>query len=203
MEEVLMPFGGVVCPNMSYLPTAAQNNTVIYMIGLNAVGDNRGGFFYYRPDSVATVDNMNVLGVPNNGVGRFIRANVKNVALPHGQLSYIGNLKVFFSTASYLTDANSKASINLTLENTSGGTAIFNEIWWNSSRTLSVAATTNDIVLSQVSALSADLKNTTHLFARGSSTTLGSTLLSIGGLIIPGLRNVTTGTPVQFMVMGI
>ncbi len=170
------------------------------LLGRNAINDGQGGTFVWDAASAET-ENLTYLAIVQaTGVttGRYKKVFLSQVILPHGILSFAGGLKVFNSTASYTTDANSTATINLTYENTSGGTPIFAEIWSNVSQPLTTAATTNDIVISQPNSVAAQNKTTTHIYARGSSA-----LINLLGLNVLGFRGVVAGTPVRFRIEGI
>lgn len=170
------------------------------LLGRNSINDGQGGPFIWDATSTETESLTYLAIVKVTGVttGRYKKAFLNQVILPHGILSFAGGLKIFNSTASYTTDSSSLCTINLTYENTSGGTAIFTDIWYNIAQPTTTASAANDIVISQVNAVGASNKTTTHIFARGNSS-----LISVLGLTIAGFRNAVTGTSVRFLVMGV
>lgn len=186
--------------------TPLDINSTYFLIGRDTMGDGKGGFYYYDPTSAEAEDNtyMNIIMSNVTSTGRLKRVFSRAIQLPQGVLIITGGVKTLYSTASFTTNASGEATINLTMDNTANGTAIFNEIWWNKARSVAGNITSaNDIVVSDVKSVSGNLKQTTHYFARGNYVTLGSTLLSILGLIIPGLRPALTNNPVAFKVEGI
>lgn len=185
------------------LPGSAQDKAMVFLMGVATENDNMGGLFQYSDTAADSVDDRNVLAVPGKSTGRYIRKNAKTVVLPHGIIAFLGSLKLFFTTANYTIGSDSKCMLYLTQDNTAAGTALFSQILWNSSRAIGTAATSNDIILSQAETLPVDLKSTTHIYARGNSTTIGATITALLNTVLPGLRAGSIGTSVQFFIVGI
>lgn len=165
-------------------------------------GDRKGGHYRWvegtgQTESLTYMERIMVTGVTN---GYWEKVFLNTMNLPHGILVAQGGVKRFFSTIDYLVDGNSKCAINATMDNTVGGEPIFSEIWANESWPMTNAAGVNDNIVSNVFSVANSNRQIVHLFAKGSSTTLGATLL---GLVIPGFRNVPAGTKVRFRIEGV
>jgi len=165
--------------------------------GQSAVGDGKGGFYYYDPaDSVTAEDAKyyNVV-VPSKGGGRWKKVFVRTMVLTHGTLVINGGKREFFCEAT--TNATGECTVNLTMDNTATGTALFSEIWYDSSKGKENSGTANDAVQGYRKNIGAGLKTITHGFFRGNSLaiTIGLTLL--------GYRAAVSNTPVIFKIEGI
>lgn len=169
------------------------NNAMVYVLGGSTVGDGRGGVYRWSSSNTEQEDltYYNVIQVTGLETGRWIRTNQNIFPYPQGTLFRIGSLKIF--TASGVTDANGEVTFNLTTENTSGGTAIFNSVFFNSGQATVNAPTPNDIVMGSVKTLSANNKVITFRFSKGALGVLGLATLAVA----------TTNTPVKILIVGI
>lgn len=191
----------VTVPTLADLQAFAGNpGSTALLLGRVTMGDNDAAMFYWDATSTESAEStyLNVVVATGVATGRWKRTIVRTRTLPHGILAIDGKRKTFWSTANYVTDVNSKCQIYLTEDNTANGTAIFSEIWFNTSQALTLATVANDMIFSNVNALAGDLKSTTHIFARGNSQTI-----TILGILSLGFRIVPQGTSVRFRVDGI
>lgn len=186
--------------NLRAMPIA--DNQRIFMVGKSAMGDNLGGFYRWDSSSTAAEDLtfMNVVISNLSATGRWVRIFQKAKTYAQGILVNNAGVKTMYLPGT--TDSSGNVTVNLTDDNTATGNPLFTEVWITAGMASVAAATAND-VLTGSGKVSADLKTMTYSFARGNSTTLGSTLLALAGLIIPGLRAANAGVAVQLKVEGI
>lgn len=172
---------------------AAINNAMVYVLGGSTVGDGKGGVYRWNDASTESEDLTynNVVQVTGVQTGRWIRTNQNIFPYPQGTLFRIGSLRIF--TASGVTDANGEVTFNLTTENTSNGTNIFSNIFFNSGQATVNATTPNDVVMGVVKTLSANNKTITFRFSKGALGALGLATLAVA----------TTNTPVKILIVGI
>lgn len=179
-----------------------SNGAIMFLIGKTTLGDGLGGFYRWDDSATGALDTVYLNIVPSNlsPTGRWTRVFQRARNLAHGVLVTTGGIRSFYAPA--VIDANSQTVINLTEDNTSGGVALFTEVWQTSGESVINVTDPNDVVMGTRKTLSANKKVLTYYFARGNTTTLGATLLSILGLVIPGLRNAAAGTAVIIKVEG-
>lgn len=171
-----------------------MDNAVVYVIGGTAVTDFRGAFYTWDSTSTAAEDmtTYNVLQVAGVSTGRWIRTNQSSQILPQGTLFRIGPLKIL--AVSGVTNSNGEFTLNATLQNTAGGTAIFSSILFNSTMATVGSATPNDAVNGTVKSVSADNKVIVYRYTRGN--TIG--LLGALAIVAAG-----SNVPVQCFVVGL
>lgn len=195
--------GQLVLDTVAQLKAArVAPGAIVLVTGAATMNDGRGGF--YRWSSSATGDDdtrfYRIVTSSRSSSGRWVRIFTSTRELPHGILHMAGGLRIFIATAG-VTDANGEVAVQLTDTGVAGGTPLFSEVWFDSASARPTTTTTaNDVVVGSRKSLVGTLL--TYRLARGASTTLGGTLLAILGLIIPGLRAPTTGTPVSIIVYG-
>lgn len=188
-------------PDLKNNPAGEEN--VVFTLGVITSGDNKGKIYYWDAQSVEAEDTKywNIVQVTGVSVGRYKSAFTRVIDLPHGILFMNNGKKEFFTTSAVIS-GNSDCLVNLTFENTATGTPIFDKILFDDSKAIVDNSNVNEAVSSCRKTLSANNKQLTHLFYRGSSTTLGNSLTALLGLVIPGFRTATAGTPVTFKVEG-
>lgn len=179
-----------------------STDAVVLVMGQTTKADGRGGFYQWDSVDTTTEDTKyyNVVKVTSITTGRWKRVNVRMLELPHGNLVFNGGMKTFYTSGTL--DANGRVTINLTYENTAGGTAIFSEIWFNTCQAKPVGATDNDLINGQPETQAANLKTCTYSFGRGNTVTLNLGIVT-AGLNLLGLRSAATGTQVLIKVEGI
>lgn len=187
--------------DMQNAPVSAD--TIIFLVGKDTMGDGLGGFYRWDASATGSLDAQYLNIVPSNksSSGRWVRIFQRARNLSHGVLVNNGGVKSFYAPST--VDANSQSLINLTEENTANGTAIFSEVWSTNGESIVNVTDPNDVVIGVRKTLSANKKQLTYYFARGNTTTLGSALLNILGLVIPALRPAAVGTSVIIKVEGI
>ena len=172
-------------------------DVVLIMVGATSRDDGRGGIYRFDMSSTESEDlvYLRVVKPANMTTGRWKRINSKVEVYPHGTLVINQNVKTFYAQAT--TDASGEITLNLTKENTAGGTAIFSEVWFNDSRANVTATTISNAIQSYVKNTSANLKTTTHGYYKANALTI--TL----GLVYSPFTSVGAGVQVQFRVEGI
>lgn len=182
---------------------AQPGNTenIVMTVGQAVKGDALGALYWFdSSDSSTAEDNINWnTVVPNNNIGRWKKVITRAIILPHGNLFMYAGKREFFCNS--VTAADGTSMINLTMDNTTNGTAIFSEVYFDSSIASVDTLTANDAVSSCRKTLSANKKQLTHLFYRGNAVTLNLGIIT-AGLTTAGFRSAATGTPVSFMVTG-
>lgn len=177
----------------------ADEESVIITTGELALRDGKGALYGWNPSSMNAEDSANNVVRPTSIAqaqpGRWEKVFVRKMVLPQGILHINNGIKKLYCAAT--TDANSEATINLTMENTTNGTAIFSNILWDDSKANINVGNVNDMVSSCRKLLSANMKQLTHIFARGNSAAV-----SVVGINILGLRTAVAGTNVTFIVEG-
>jgi len=171
---------------------------IVFLIGKNTMGDNLGGFYRWDMTSTDTEDTqfMNVIASDLNTTGRWLRVfqRARNTA---GGATLVNNGGVRTMFISATTNSSGEISINMTEEGTSGGTAIFTEIW-------SITATANinatgpaDAVQSYRKTLAANLKTATYGFYKANAVTI-----TLGLLLVP-VASIGSGTSILVRVEGV
>jgi hypothetical protein len=176
---------------------AVAANAVVLVVGKLTVGDGMGAFYLFDADSTEAEDMtfLNVLTSSVSTTGRWKRLNVKTQTLPHGILTMNGGVKTFY--ASGVTNSSSEFTVNLTMDGTATGMAIFSQILDNSAKAYPTIASTNDAVNSVVKSEAA--KITTYLFTRGNNIVLGA----LGTLGANTFIAAPAGTKVRATIVGI
>lgn len=188
----------VSVPNVAALkgqPGNTENS--VMTLGAITKGDSLGSLYYFDASDSTTVEDTlywNTV-VPNNNIGRWKKIFVKTLTLPQGVMTMNGGIKSLYVQTT--TDATGTATINLTTNNTTNGTPIFSEIWWDDSKSAVATTNVNDAIGSTRKSLSSDLKVLSHMFYRGNSS-----LVSILGATVLGFRTAPTGTAVNFIIVG-
>jgi len=184
----------VVCDNISEMLSKPVHTKAKYWV-VNAVNvnDGLGGVYYYDSLSTEAVDNTywNVVKPTSVTVGRFKRANTRNVKLTQGMLEQNGGVK----TLTVLTTLNvaGEATVNLTYDNTATGTKIFTDTPVVHCTAQPNGTTANNMIIGQPKSFSADQKQITVAFSRGNEGVLA---------ILLGLRAAPAGTPVAVIIKG-
>lgn len=177
--------------------TPGTTENVIITLGQNTKGDGLGALYYWDSTSTDAEESVYWSTVIATGVttGRWKKVFNRIINLPHGLLLINSGVKEFFCSST--TGSDGTCSINLTFDNTTNGTAIFNRILFDDSKANVDTTTVNDMVNSCRKSLSANLKQLVHIFGRGNNTAV--TLLGVNVL---GIRAAVSGTPVIFSVKG-
>lgn len=167
----------------------------VFLMGKTAAGDGWGGTYYWDSASMATEDGTNLTVIASNKsqTGRWIRTGSRVESVPQGKIFTNGRVRVLY--ASGTTNSSGEITINLTRENTSGGTALFSEIWFEQSVPKAIASAAAALICSPKTR-AANLKTTTHVYTKANAITLLINL-SYNPFIAAG-----SGIDVQFMVMG-
>jgi len=170
-----------------------NNNTVVYVTGGSALSDYRGAFYVWDSTSTATEDmtSFNVIQVTGVNTGRWIRTNQSIQNLPQGTLFRIGPLKIL--AASGITNASGEFTLNATIDNTSGGTAIFSTILFNATQATSGSSNANDAVIGTVKSVTSG-KVIVYRYTKGNTIGL---LGAVSIVLAPA------SIPVQCFVVGI
>lgn len=192
-------------PTLSVLKNmVGDGDNIVIIQGKDVIRDGGGRLYSWDATSTAAEDSTNWNVVQCTGVptGRWLAIFTKVFNLPHGTL-FIKDGKKEFYTNNTVVSANSDCLINLTLDNTTDGVAIFSSVLFDDSKAIVDTSTPSDAVSSCRKVLSTNLKQLTHLFFRGNSTTLGATILNIAGAVITGQRTVIAGTKVVFKIDGV
>ena len=174
-----------------------DDDNIVITTGMMNIGDGKGALYYWDSASVEAEDTVayNVVTVTGTSTGRWKKVFTRKIILPHGTLFINNGKREFF--CSTVTDANSEALINLTMDNTTNGTAIFASVLFDDSKANINVSSVNDMVSSCRKLLSANMKQLTHIFGRGNSS-----LVSLLGVNVLGLRGAAAGTSVTFKVEG-
>lgn len=182
--------------------TKGGQENVIMTLGQASKGDNKGALYYWDGASTEAEDTTyyNIVQVTGVTIGRWKKVFNRMISLPHGTLVLNNGKKEFF--VSTVTNASSEAVVNLTMDNTTTGTAIFTDVWFDDSKATVDTANANDAVNSFRRSLSANLKVLTHGFFKGNSTVLSIAIVTTG-LTVGGLRASGAGVPVKFKIEGV
>lgn len=186
--------------NIAALKLISGNSANMVLTGCALTkGDQLGKFYMYDPISTATEDlvNYNVI-MPANSIGRWIANYQRIQTYVHGTLVTLGAFKIFVIASTVTSGAS---TVNLTVDNTTNGTAIFTEVWYASSEATVDTTTPSDIVYSGRKTLSANKKQLTHSFIRGNTTLLNLSIITTG-LTVSSTRFAPDGTPVSFFIVG-
>lgn len=188
-------------PTMADLKlTQGAPNLAVLLLGRDVVDDDKGGFYMWMEGSAAeSLTYMETVLVDGVTTGYWRRLFLKTRIYPQGIMVSNGIIKTLYGVAPVYVNNSSEAEFFMTTNNTVSGTALFTNILSNTSTVISNPGASNDLIISNVKSVSADLKSTIHTYARGGQTTLGATLL---GLVIPGFRNVSANTQVRFTIVG-
>lgn len=188
----------VVVNNLAQLKALkGAADTIVFMTSRAVMGDSQGGFFWFDEHSTEE-ENLTYLSIvkpTGQDTGRWKRVFDFVKVLPHGTLVTKQGIKTFYAQG--MTNANGEITLNLTLENTANGTAMFSQIWFNDSKSTVAAASPSNAVTSYVKSLSANLKTTTHGYFRANAVTI-----SLGLLYAP-FAAVPANVPIQFQITGI
>lgn len=183
---------------MSNLKTQAiKHGTKVFLVGKYYVNDGLGGLYMYDSSSNVTQDTVYINSITSNlsSTGRWLRVFQKAKAYPQGILVSNGGVKTLFVSGT--TDSNGEITINLTGENTSGGTALFKEVWAVNVNPTTDASSVTNAIQSYRKSLPANLKTCTYGFYKANALTI--TL----GLLYNPFTSVGAGTIVNFRVEGI
>lgn len=177
--------------------TGYDKNPVL-LLGNSSVGDGSAAHYYWDDASTETEDltYMNIISVTGVPTGRWKKVIARIVTLPQGRLVYNGGKKELFVDT--VTGADGTATINLTMDNTTNGTAIFSQVWFDDSKATVNTTTANDAVSSCRMSLTNGNKQLKHLFFRGNSSVIG-----VLGVNVLSFRTAIQNTPVTFKVEGI
>lgn len=174
-----------------------NRKTVVMTLGAVTEGDGLGALYSFKPSSTTAEDtiNWNTVKITARTTGRFEKIFVRKIVLPHGILQINSGIKKFYCNT--VINASSEATINLTMDNTTNGVAIFNNVLWDDSKANTPITNVNDMVSSCRKSLVNSNKQLTHIFARGNSA-----VISVIGVNVLGLRSAAQNTPVTFIVEG-
>lgn len=170
---------------------AANHKGFAYPFGKDSIRDGKGGVFMFDTASLAVHDGDNVVQPGYSSVcvrakGRWLRVNVNRIPLPQGSLMQIAGEKRLSGTATM--DASGEATINLTTDNTAGGTALFNNIAFVGLTAIRNSNLPNDIVVGDVKVIGTSNKTITVKFATGPA--------------VLALLSPPTGTVFRFYIVG-
>lgn len=181
--------------DLAALPT--QDGQIVLVLGAAAYGDGLGGFYRFDKSSTAAADAYNNIVLPTTGSGRWIRVfqRVRKLGSTSNILVSNGSFKMIYAPAS--TDANGRVTVYLTDDGTATGNAIFTTIMQTAGEGTANVTNPNDTLIGARYSLSADRKTLTYQFARGNSS-----VLSILGVTVLGMRAAASGSPVVVRVDG-
>ena len=176
------------------------NQNPVLLLGKDVVGDGFAAHYYWDDSSTDSVDTiyLNVVAVDGVTTGRWKKVIARVVTIPQGRLIYNGGKKELYVDT--VTAANGTATINLTLDNTTNGTPIFSQIWWDDSKANIDTMTVADAVSSTKKSLTNGNRQLTHLFYRGQAPVISVVGVSV---VNQAQRPAAGNTPVTFMVCGI
>lgn len=168
-----------------------------FVSGKNAPSDGLGGMYRWDPASTTAEDMtfLNYVASSQSPTGRWVRLFQRAQQLPHGVLVNTGGVKAFFATG--VTASDGTASVNLTMDGTPGGEAIFREIWSNTARARTTSQTAGNAIQSFLMAEAADLKSTKHGFTKANVATI------VLGLLFTPVAMAGAGVSVAFKIEGI
>lgn len=180
-----------------------KDKNPVLILGNLSVGDGGAAHYYWDDVSVEAEDPIyfNTIAVTGVSTGRWKKVIARIVNVPQGRLVYNGGKKELFVDTVVASDGN--ATINLTMDNTTNGTPIFSQIWFDDSKATVNTTAPEDAVSSCRKELKNGNKQLTHLFFRGNSTVLGASLGQVLSANIKSQRTALTGTPVTFKIEGI
>ncbi|GAB4001456.1 hypothetical protein GCM10028807_57640 [Spirosoma daeguense] len=176
-------------------------NTPVFVLGKSSITDGFGAIYTY--DSLCTdaedMVNLNAIKSSVTSAGCWRRLNVKTQSLPGGMLFTNGGKKEYFTTR--VTDSNGEATINLTTDNTSTGTALFTTIYTNSCVMTTGVTSTSEVVTFYPKSVSADKKVTVHKGFKNNPTTVS--LLGLVNLAIAPLTTPPSGLTLNCKTEGL
>lgn len=191
----------IVADNITQLKNKPVDSTATYLLkNVSTIMDGSGGGLYVWSYGATDAEDLvyyNVVASNLSTKGRYIRTAVKNNVVPNGVLMNNGGMKTLILNAT--TPANGIVTYYLTSDGTAAGPAIFSQMPVRAAAEprINSVATSNDIVVGQCTTISADKKTLTCIYARGNSS-----LVSILGVNILGLRAPDVGTAVSVTVVG-
>lgn len=170
----------------------------VLLLGSTTIGDGSAAHYYWDDSSTETEDlvYMNVIKATNIATGRWKKVIARIVTVPQGRIVYNGGKKELFVDS--VVGSDGTATINLTMDNTTNGTPIFSQVWFDDSKATVNTTTANDAVSSCRKSLTNSNKQLTHLFFRGNNTAL-----NVLGVNVLSFRTAVQNTPVTFKVEGI
>lgn len=184
---------------LAELKTMAGNDkNPVMLLGKDTIGDGFAAHYYWDDASTEAEDTVyyNIVQATNVTNGRWKKVIARVITVPQGILVYNGGIRTLYVNTT--TGADGTATINLTMDNTTNGTAMFSNILFDDSKATVNTTTANDAVASCRKSLTNGNKQLTHLFYRGNNSTI-----SLLGVNVLGFRQAVTGTPVVFMVTGV
>lgn len=147
------------------------DKTPVLLIGKDSIGDNKGGVSFYW-DSTSTdsedLTYLNVIQKTGINTGRWKRTNQKIMVVPQGIVVMNNGIKTLYTTAT--TDASGNVTINLTLDNTSNGTAIFTTMRFYKSEAATNSTDPNAYVDVRRTSTSGNLKTVTFKATKPTSS---------------------------------
>lgn len=176
-----------------------SDGQLVLLVGINSVGDGRGGFYRWTANATDAEDTTfwNVVASNATSVGRWYRVFQRARSLPGGMVLVMnGGVKTLYCPGT--VDGNGTVTVYPTMTGTAGGTAIFTEIWQTAGEAQVNMTNANDLIFGGRQNLAANLTSLTYRFARGATT-----VVSILGAAIPGLRDAPAGTPVIIRIDGV
>lgn len=186
--------GLVICDNITEMKTKPIDTKSKYLV-INAMApeDNRGGLYYFDSLSTAAEDMVyyNIIAPTSGGVGRYKRANTRNINLTQGQLDINGGIKTL--QVSGTLNASGEASFNLTYDNTTTGTWIFTTQPKVFCSVRAAGQTGNNVIVGQPKVFTNGGKTVTVSYSRGNEGVVG---------LLFGLRSAPAGTVVDVMITG-
>ncbi len=178
-----------------------NNGKIAFLVSKNSLGDNLGGFYYFDSTATHTEDTVFMNNIPSNiaAVGSWVRIFQKAVNYTQGILVNNGGVKTMYCPAT--TNSTGQVVVYLTDNNLSTGNTLYKEVWLVTCMQSPNTTNSNSPIIGY-GIVSGDLKTVTCYFYKNNQTTLGSTLLSIAGLVINGVTAAPASVPVQIKIEG-
>lgn len=179
---------------------SGSDKNPILLLGKDTIGDGFAAHYYWDDASTDPEDTMyyNVVQATGVTTGRWRKVIARVVTVPQGILVYNGGIKTLYVNATTIADGT--ATINLTMDNTTNGTAIFTNILFDDSKATVNATSVYDAVSSCRKSLTNGNKQLSHLFYRGQAPVISVVGISV---VNQAQRPAAISTPVTFMITGV
>lgn len=176
---------------------AVADGQLVLVLGVVVFGDGLGGFYRWNASSTAPEDTTynNFIASNASTTGRWQRVFQRVRPAGPNLLVANGSFKTVFCPST--TDSNGRCTVYLTDDGTATGNALFSQIMETSGEGTAVVTDPNAMLMGARYSISADLTTLVYQFARG-----GSSVVSILGTTILGMRAAAAGSPVTVRVDG-
>lgn len=171
---------------------------LVLVLGVATYGDGLGGFYRWVGSSNAVEDTAfyNVIASNVTTPGRWIRVFQRVRQIGGNTLVSNGSFKMLFAPG--VADSNGRVTVYLTDDGTATGNALFTTIMQTTGEGTAAVSDPNNVLIGARYSMSSDLKTLVYQFARGNST-----VLSVLGTNVIGMRSAATGAPVSVRIEGV